>query len=126
MKLKAKRIDYTLNLGDKESKYSLDEVELKPRSVTKINIDKKVTWGFSFDIVKDMILGKDTILELEGDVIIMESPLIVKILFSAEIDMTDELTDYVSRQTKEKAQDIVEGISKETQKIVDKIKDLFS
>ncbi|PLW79752.1 hypothetical protein C0585_05980 [Candidatus Woesearchaeota archaeon] len=124
--LKAKRVDYKLTLGDNTKEYSVKDIELPARKTTQFNIEQEVGWGFTFDIVKDMLLGKDTNLVLKGNVIIMETPFVISIPFEEKFDMTDELTDYMAKQASDTAKNVVDTVKDTAEKIIDGIGDLFS
>lgn len=108
LNLNAKKIEYSLTLGDKVTKNTLTAISLPARETSSFRISQEVGYGFTFDIIKDRFLGKDSDLKLNGKIILMESPFVINIPFEAKFDMTDELTDYLSKETKDTAEDIID------------------
>jgi len=124
--LSIKRIDYTLRLNDFKEEDTLNKVVIPSKSSKTIRIKKHVTWGFTLDLIKDILMGKETTLKMDGTVIIMETPLIIDVPFHAEFDLSDELTDLLASKTSEGAKDLVDDITDAAKDAVDDVVDFFS
>ena len=104
-----KKIEYALELGGSKKKYTIDDVYIKKRNSKTIRIKPRVSYGFTYDFIKDRLLGSDnTTLYLSGNIIVMKSPIIVSVPFKDTYDMKDELTDYITDKAKDAGEDLID------------------
>lgn len=128
--LTAKQIKYTAKIGNFETSDKLYNINLPKKTTTTIDFNARINWGITTEIAKDFLTRSQTILEVKGEVIMLESPIYVSVPFETQIDLKDRITDIAIEKAVEVVEDVVDTVvdtaTNVVNNIVDGIKGLFS
>ncbi|MBN1175411.1 hypothetical protein JXA48_02085 [Candidatus Woesearchaeota archaeon] len=119
-RISAKRVDYSVSFNEYRSEGEIGKTTLRPRDMTIIKVSQRLDWHMSSEVAKNLITMKKTYATLEGDIIIMEKPILIKKHFSQQIELTEIVRNFIVEEVKE----AVESVKQVVNNVVDTISDV--
>jgi hypothetical protein len=106
-----KKINYEIKINDFKTTNTITNITLFKKSTNIIIINQVVPWNMSFEIIKEILLNKETNLELSGNVILLDFPININKSFKTKIDISNKLnlliTENFINSSKETAKKII-------------------
>jgi hypothetical protein len=127
-----KRINYSVSFNEYRSEGTIDKPTLKSKSTNIIKVSQSLDWHMSSEVANNLINMKKTYATLEGDIIIIEKPILIKKHFSQQIELTEIIKKVIIKEVKKAAKkvkkvvnNVIDKISTVGKEITDKIKGLL-